>query len=247
MGRKMFSGGSGPWEDDPNADGWWGDEPPFGVPVFVLTHHAREREAMQGGTDFTSSPTASRRRSSRRAPSAGDKDVLIAGGGEVAQQYLRAGLLDEIQVHVAPVFLGAGVRLFDGIPLDTVDAGSGAGGRLAERHPSPLPCRPRLGGLGLELQRELGLGLGDRRRRARAEQARRHRDDAEHAHDQRDDERRLEPVEQRLRRAVRAGVGVDDGGDDGQRERAAELEGRVEQAAGEALLARARCRSWQRC
>ena len=67
MGRKMFSGGSGPWEDDPNADGWWGDEPPFRVPVFVLTHHARERVESRAGRASRSSPTASSPRSSRRA------------------------------------------------------------------------------------------------------------------------------------------------------------------------------------
>jgi dihydrofolate reductase len=65
MGRKMFSGGAGPWENDPRADGWWGDDPPFHVPVFVLTHHARETKDMQGGTRSTSSPTASKLRSSR--------------------------------------------------------------------------------------------------------------------------------------------------------------------------------------
>jgi dihydrofolate reductase len=120
MGRKMFSGGSGPWEDDPRADGWWGEEPPFGVPVFVLTHHARERKAMGGGTDFVFVTDGIESALEQARAVAGDKDVLIAGGGEAAQQFLRAGLLDVVQVHVAPVFLGDGVRLFDGIPLDTV-------------------------------------------------------------------------------------------------------------------------------
>ncbi len=120
MGRKMFSGGTGPWEDDPRADGWWGEEPPFGVPVFVLTHHARERKAMAGGTDFVFVTDGIESALEQARAVAGDKDVLIAGGGEAAQQFLRAGLLDVVQVHVAPVFLGDGVRLFDGIPLDTV-------------------------------------------------------------------------------------------------------------------------------
>lgn len=69
MGRKMFSGGEGPWEDDPNADGWWGDDPPFHVPVFVLTHHARETVPMEGGTTFTFVTTASTPRSSKRGQS----------------------------------------------------------------------------------------------------------------------------------------------------------------------------------
>jgi dihydrofolate reductase len=120
MGRKMFSGGTGPWEDDPRVDGWWGDEPPFGSPVFVLTHHARERKAMKGGTDFIFVTEGIEPALEQARAAAGDKDVLIAGGGEVAQQYLRAGLLDVVQVHLAPVFLGGGVPLFDGIPLDTV-------------------------------------------------------------------------------------------------------------------------------
>jgi len=120
MGRKMFSGGTGPWEDDLRADGWWGDEPPFGGPVFVLTHHARERKAMKGGTDFHFVTDGIESALEQARAAAGEKDVLIAGGGEAAQQYLRAGLLDVVQVHVAPLFLGSGVRLFDGIPLDAV-------------------------------------------------------------------------------------------------------------------------------
>jgi dihydrofolate reductase len=120
MGRKMFSGGTGRWEDDPNADGWWGDEPPFGVPVYVLTHHARERKAMKGGTDFIFVTDGIESALEQARTVAGDRDVLVAGGGDAAQQYLRAGLLDVVQVHLVPVFIGEGVRLFDGIPLDTV-------------------------------------------------------------------------------------------------------------------------------
>ena len=120
MGRKMFSGGSGPWESDPNAGGWWGDEPPFRVPVFILTHHARERVVMGPATSFNFVTGGIEDALEQARTVAGDKDVLIAGGGEVAQQYLRAGLLDEIQIHLVPVFLGSGVRLFDGIAPDTV-------------------------------------------------------------------------------------------------------------------------------
>jgi len=114
MGRRMFSGGAGAWEEDQNADGWWGDEPPFRVPVFVLTHHAREPEAKQGGTTFTFVTDGIDSALEQARAAAGDKDVLLAGGGSVAQQYLRAGLLDELQIHVAPMLLGGGVRLFEG-------------------------------------------------------------------------------------------------------------------------------------
>jgi dihydrofolate reductase len=113
MGRRMFSSGAGPWEDDPNADGWWGDDPPFHVPVFVLTHHAREPVTKQGGTTFTFVTDGIESALEQAREAAGDKDVVIAGGADVVQQYLAAGLLDEFQVHVVPVLLGSGVRLFD--------------------------------------------------------------------------------------------------------------------------------------
>jgi dihydrofolate reductase len=113
MGRRMFSGGEGPWADDPNADAWWGDDPPFHYPVFILTHHAREPVAKQGGTTFTFVTDGIESALAQARAAAGDRDVAVAGGADVAQQYLRAGLLDEIQLHVAPVLLGDGVRLFD--------------------------------------------------------------------------------------------------------------------------------------
>lgn len=115
MGRRMFSGGSGPWEDDPNANGWWGDEPPFHHPVFVLTHQAREPLELAGTTfTFVTDGTDSALEQARAA--AGDRDVAIGGGGQAVQQYLAAGLVDEFQIHLVPVFLGpGGVRLFDGI------------------------------------------------------------------------------------------------------------------------------------
>lgn len=112
MGRKMFSGGEGPWQDDPNADGWWGDDPPFHVPVFVLTSHAREVKPMEGGTTFTFVTDGIESALEQARAVAGEKNVAIAGGANVAQQYLAAGLLDELQIHVAPVLLGGGVRLF---------------------------------------------------------------------------------------------------------------------------------------
>src|SRR5688572_6096495 len=113
MGRRMFSGGAGPWEDDPNADGWWGDDPPFRVPVFVLTHHAREPVTKRGGTTYTFVTDGIESALEQAREAAGDEDVHIAGGANVVQQYLAAGLLDEFQVHVVPVLLGSGVRLFD--------------------------------------------------------------------------------------------------------------------------------------
>jgi dihydrofolate reductase len=113
MGRRMFSGGEGPWEDDPKADAWWGDEPPFHHPVFILTHHAREPVTKQGGTTFTFVTDGIESALEQARAAAGDKNVAVAGGAAVAQQYLKAGLLDELQLHVAPVLLGDGVRLFE--------------------------------------------------------------------------------------------------------------------------------------
>jgi dihydrofolate reductase len=114
MGRRMFSGGEGAWEDDPRSEGWWGDTPPFQVPVFVLTHHPRETLTMQGGTSFTFVTDGIESAYEQARAAAGDKDVAVAGGANVVQQCLRAGLLDELQLHVVPVLLGSGVRLFDG-------------------------------------------------------------------------------------------------------------------------------------
>ena len=114
LGRRMFSGGEGPWEEDPNANGWWGDEPPFRTPVFVLTHHPREPLAMKGGTTFTFVTDGVESALAQARAAAGDRDVAVGGGAEVAQQFLAAGLLDEVQLHVAPVLLGGGRRLFDG-------------------------------------------------------------------------------------------------------------------------------------
>ena len=111
MGRKMFSGGSGPWEDDTNADGWWGPEPPFRHPVFVLTHHERE-------TTFTFVTDGIESALEQARAAAGDSNIRVAGGAEAIQQYLAAGLVDELLLHTAPVFLGGGRRLFDGAAAD---------------------------------------------------------------------------------------------------------------------------------
>jgi dihydrofolate reductase len=112
MGRKMFSGGSGGWENDPRANGWWGDEPPFHVPVFVLTHHTREPQPMEGGTTFTFVTDGIEAGLEQARAAAGDRNVQISGGADVVQQYLGAGLVDELRVHVAPLLLGGGTRLF---------------------------------------------------------------------------------------------------------------------------------------
>ena len=112
MGRRMFSGGAGPWETDPNADGWWGEEPPFRVPVFVLTEHPRETVVKQGGTSFTFVTDGIESALEQARAAAGARNVQLAGGASVVQQYLRAGLLDELRIHLVPVLLGDGVRLF---------------------------------------------------------------------------------------------------------------------------------------
>jgi dihydrofolate reductase len=121
MGRRMFSGGEGPWEDDPNADGWWGDDPPFHVPVFVLTRHARETVTKQGGTSFIFVTEGIEAALEQARAAAEDKDVSLGGGASVIQQYLKAGLLDELQVHVAPVLLGDGTLLFDRLETGPVE------------------------------------------------------------------------------------------------------------------------------
>jgi dihydrofolate reductase len=113
MGRRMFSGGVGPWEGDPNADAWWGDDPPFRVPVFVLTHHARAKVTKENGTTYTFVTDGIEAALEQARAAAGDRNVGIAGGATLVQQYLAAGLVDEFQIHVAPLLLGGGVRLFD--------------------------------------------------------------------------------------------------------------------------------------
>jgi len=109
MGRKMFGGGSGPWNQE--WKGWWGDEPPYHMPVFVLTHHPRGPLTMRGGTtfNFVTDGIASALAQARAA--AGDRAVSIAGGASTIRQYLAAGSLDELYLHIVPVLLGAGERL----------------------------------------------------------------------------------------------------------------------------------------
>jgi dihydrofolate reductase len=115
MGRNMFGGGPGPWNERDVWKGWWGDEPPFHTPVYVLTHHSREPLEMQGGTTFHFITDGIESALEQARASAQDADVLIGGGASVAQQYLRAGLVDEFYVHVTPVLLGAGERLLENV------------------------------------------------------------------------------------------------------------------------------------
>ena len=116
MGRRMFSGGAGPWEDDPNADGWWGDDPPFRSPVFVLTHHARETVQKEGGTSYIFVTDGLESALDQARAAAGGKDVQIGGGASVVQQALNGGLLDELNIHLVPTLLGTGgVRLLEGL------------------------------------------------------------------------------------------------------------------------------------
>ena len=111
MGRRMFAGpASGPWDE--SWKGWWGDEPPFHTPVFVLTHHPREPLEMEGGTTFTFVTDGIESALEQARAAANGQDVAIAGGATAIQQYLAAGLLDELFVHVVPVVLGGGEALF---------------------------------------------------------------------------------------------------------------------------------------
>jgi dihydrofolate reductase len=114
MGRNMFAGpGPGAWDEE--WRGWWGEEPPYHAPVFVLTHHQREPLEMQGGTTFNFVTDGIESALAQAREAAGGKDVAIAGGAKTVQQFLSAGLIDELRLHTAPMLLGAGERLLDGV------------------------------------------------------------------------------------------------------------------------------------
>ena len=113
MGRNMFGGGPGPWAE--SWRGWWGDDPPYHHPVFVLTHHPRGPVEMDGGTTFYFVTDGIESALDQARAAAGDKDVSLGGGASVAQQYLAAGLLDELVVSVVPRLLGGGARLFENL------------------------------------------------------------------------------------------------------------------------------------
>lgn len=118
MGRNMFGGHPGPWKAKKPWNGWWGDNPPFHHPVFVLTHHERKPLELEGGTtfNFVTDGIEAALEQARRA--ARGKDVSLAGGASAAQQYLRAGLVDEMEISLVPILLGSGERLFDGVGDD---------------------------------------------------------------------------------------------------------------------------------
>ena len=127
MGRGKFGPpGRGPWGDNP-WQGWWGDDPPFHKPVFVLTHHEREPLTLSD-TTFTFVTDGIQSALDRAKAVAGDKDILLGGGADMINQYLVAGLVDELELHVVPLLLGGGRRLFEGVghiklePIRTVEA-----------------------------------------------------------------------------------------------------------------------------
>jgi dihydrofolate reductase len=118
MGRRMF-GGSGPWDE--TWKGWWGQEPPFRAPVFVLTHHAREPLTMEGGTTFTFVTGGIESALEQAGAAAGGRDVAVAGGASAIRQYLAAGLLDELYLHIVPVLLGSGEPLLRDVGDPTLE------------------------------------------------------------------------------------------------------------------------------
>ena len=118
MGRNMFGGHPGPWDARNPWMGWWGDNPPFHHPVFVLTHHPREPLRLEGGTTFTFVTEGIKPALDQARRAAGDKDVSLAGGAKTAQQYLAAGLVDEMEINLVPTVLGSGEALFAGVGDD---------------------------------------------------------------------------------------------------------------------------------
>jgi dihydrofolate reductase len=118
MGRNMFGGHPGPWSAEAPWNGWWGANPPFHHAVFVLTNHARERLECEGGTTFTFVTDGIEAALEQARRAAAGKDVALAGGANVAQQYLAAGLVDEMELSIVPTLLGSGERLFEGVGDD---------------------------------------------------------------------------------------------------------------------------------
>lgn len=117
MGRNMFGGGPGPWSADP-WNGFWGENPPFHTPVFVLTHHARQSLELEGATTFHFITDGIESALEQAKDAAAGKDVSLGGGANVIQQYLAAGFLDELEISLVPILLGAGSRLFENLGDD---------------------------------------------------------------------------------------------------------------------------------
>ncbi|ASR37285.1 5-amino-6-(5-phosphoribosylamino)uracil reductase [Prauserella marina] len=115
MGRNMFGPIRGEWNPEEEWTGWWGEDPPYHAPVFVLTHHPREPVVMKGGTTFYFVTDGIEAALAEAKAAAGDRDVAIAGGASTVNQYLAAGLIDELDLHIAPVLVGEGERLFTGV------------------------------------------------------------------------------------------------------------------------------------
>ena len=118
MGRNMFGGHPGPWNPGKPWNGWWGSNPPFHHPVFVLTHHPREPLELAGGTTFTFVTYGIEAAIEQARRAAGETDVSLAGGANAARQYLAAGLVDEMELNLVPTLVGSGERLFEGIGDD---------------------------------------------------------------------------------------------------------------------------------
>jgi dihydrofolate reductase len=114
MGRNMFGPVRGEWDREWN--GWWGPNPPYHAPVFVLTHHARDPQPMEGGTTYHFVTDGIESALKQASEAAGDGDILIMGGATTLNQYLAAGLVDELRLHISPFTMGAGTRVFDGVP-----------------------------------------------------------------------------------------------------------------------------------
>lgn len=120
MGRRMFSNEDGPWGETP-FEGHWGDTPPFHAPVYVLTQHDREPLVKEGGTTFTFVTDGIESALEQAKEAADEEDVKIAGGANTVQQFIEAGLLDELQIHLVPVLLGDGVRLFEHLDTESIE------------------------------------------------------------------------------------------------------------------------------
>jgi dihydrofolate reductase len=114
MGRNMFGGHPGPWDPARPWNGWWGNDPPFHHPVFVLTHHPREPLTLEGGTTFTFVTGGFEAALAQARRAAGGKDVALGGGANAARQFLTAGLVDQMDITLVPILLGSGERLFEG-------------------------------------------------------------------------------------------------------------------------------------
>ncbi|MBN8886573.1 MAG: dihydrofolate reductase [Rudaea sp.] len=119
LGRNMFGPVRGPWPDE-NWKGWWGEEPPYHVPVFVLTHHARKPLEMKGGNTFFFVTDGIESALKQARAAAGDKDIRLGGGVATVREYLHAGLIDELHLAVRPILLGRGENLFAGIDMDAL-------------------------------------------------------------------------------------------------------------------------------